>query len=95
MSYEYRIITDKKSNIDDLNLIHNSLKKYSLFHKAILTEHAIYVPDEVGSESVGIGLIDEGFFITANINGKEREVLFNIIWDTMSEKGINIVIEEG
>ncbi|WP_310605013.1 hypothetical protein [Anaerosporobacter sp.] len=59
MSYEYRIIADKETNIDDLNLIHNCLKKSSLFNTAILTKCGIFVPDQGGYELVGIGLIDE------------------------------------
>ena len=94
MSYEYRIITDKKVSVVDLNLIINNLKNYPLFQTASLTQCGIFVPNEKGSELVGIGLIEEGFFVTANINGMERCVLFDIIQDALRVKGVEIIIEE-
>jgi len=92
---EHRVITDKKTSIVDLDLICKNLKEYSLFQNAILTKYGIHVPSEdVKWELVGIGLSDEGFFVVDLLNRKDREILFDIIQKTMSDKGIKTVIED-
>ncbi len=93
MSYEYRIIIDKKPSFIDLQLIYNNLKQCLFFNNVFMTEYGICMMDEKDEwELVGIGLIDEGFFITANIN--ERELLLEIVESTMIKNGVKTIIEE-
>ena len=96
MSYEYRVTTDKTASIIELNLIYDYLRECSYFQNVTLTKHGISVPNEHGNgfELVGIELIDEGFFVTANVNRTERKVLLDVIQKAMSNNGINIVLEE-
>ena len=94
MSYEYRVITDKKTSAVDLDLIYNNLRNSSLFQAAMLTNHGIFVPGAGRYELVGLEIEDEGFFVSTNMNKNEIEVLLGIIRDTMFERGVKITIEE-
>jgi len=98
MSFEYKVIADKKVSFTDLELICNTLKEYPLFCGAILTEYGIHIPCEeeenIGWEMVNISLIDEGLFIVVNMNRKETDILFEIIQNIMCNKEIKIIIED-
>ena len=96
MSYEYRVITENKTSTIDLELIYNNFRGCSCFNNVVLTEYGISVPNENGNgfELVGIELIEEGFFVTANLNRKERGVVLEIIQRTMNDKGIQTIVEE-
>lgn len=96
MGFEYRVIADKKVSVDDLDLICNNLKKCSLCHNAVLTKHGIYMPSETeGWEAIGIGLTDEGFFVTLCFsNCKTDKIVLDIIQNTMRDKGIKTVVED-
>lgn len=94
MSYEYSVACDRPPCEADLEAICSKLSILPIFEKATLTKYGIYVPDETGREFVGIGRTEGNLFVTANLNGANRNELLGIIEHVLLERGIYVTIEE-